>query len=392
MADIFISYKSERRKAARHLAKVLSCYGFSTWYDYGLIPGDDFEPRLKSEIDQAKAVVVLWCKMAAKSRWVNNEAQQAKAQSKYLPAKIEATELPVEFASADTLDLTTWDGAPRSHALDRLLTDLGRRIGRAPVPDFSALRELDEDWRGFGGLSLQSFALGDPAPGRAENALVKLLADYPGELKEKWILSDWEAASNGDAEMLRVFAIAYEQGLFGLPKDQKQAIRLFGLAAERGNDFAQYWLGRAFQKGDQGVPRNTNETVRLWKLAAEQGNDSAMYELGQLYERGEPPLVRDEAAAAALYNKASAKGNVSATFSLAEMYADGRGGLPLDGNTSLRLLQRIADDGNPSGLRVQAEILIKGRGGLPVDTRRARELMEEAAAGGDYIAKLQLGK
>lgn len=391
MADIFISYKSERRKAARHLAKVLSCYGFSTWYDYGLIPGDDFEPRLKSEIDQAKAVVVLWCKLAAKSRWVNNEAQHAKAQSKYLPAKIEATELPVEFASADTLDLTAWDGAPRSHALDRLLTDLGRRIGRAPVPDFSALRELDEDWRGFGGLSLQSFALGDPASGRAENMIVKLLGDYPGELRQQWILNDWEAASSGDAEKLSYFAMLYSNGHV-FPKDKKEATRLYALAAERGNPRAQYWLGAAYQAGDQGVPKDLNQTVRLWRLAADQSDDSAMYELGRLYERGEPPLVRDEVAAAAFYNKASAKGNVGATFSLAEMYADGRGGLPLDGKTSLRLLQRIADDGNPAGLRVQAEILIKGRGGLPVDTRRARELMEEAAAGGDYIAKLQLGK
>jgi hypothetical protein len=31
MAEIFISYKSERRKAAEHLAAVLSHHGYSVW-------------------------------------------------------------------------------------------------------------------------------------------------------------------------------------------------------------------------------------------------------------------------------------------------------------------------------------------------------------------------
>jgi hypothetical protein len=39
MADIFISYKSERRKAAAHFAKILERYGYSVWYDYSLVKG-----------------------------------------------------------------------------------------------------------------------------------------------------------------------------------------------------------------------------------------------------------------------------------------------------------------------------------------------------------------
>jgi hypothetical protein len=40
--DIFISYKSERRKAAEHLAAVLSRYGYAVWFDYQLVKGSDF--------------------------------------------------------------------------------------------------------------------------------------------------------------------------------------------------------------------------------------------------------------------------------------------------------------------------------------------------------------
>ncbi|MFZ4381401.1 MAG: hypothetical protein ACOYO0_05475 [Sandarakinorhabdus sp.] len=36
MADIFISYKSERRAAVGHLACVLQSYGYSVWFDCGL--------------------------------------------------------------------------------------------------------------------------------------------------------------------------------------------------------------------------------------------------------------------------------------------------------------------------------------------------------------------
>ncbi|MGH6949504.1 MAG: toll/interleukin-1 receptor domain-containing protein, partial [Vitreimonas sp.] len=111
MADVFISYKSERRKAARHLSKVLSCYGYDVWYDYGLIPGNDFEQHLIAELEAAKVVVVLWCSMAVTSEWVQREARYASGRAKYLPCRIERAQLPSDFAGADTIDLTAWDAA-----------------------------------------------------------------------------------------------------------------------------------------------------------------------------------------------------------------------------------------------------------------------------------------
>jgi hypothetical protein len=160
MADVFISYKSERRSAARYLAKILAAHGYDVWYDYGLIPGDDFEPRLMSELAEAKAVTVFWCKMAVESKWVNKEAGVSRLQGKYLPCWIENAELPKGFADADTISLVEWDGAPRSHLLDRLVEDVARRVGRDPINDYKRLRQIDEDWRGYGAPSLTKFAIG----------------------------------------------------------------------------------------------------------------------------------------------------------------------------------------------------------------------------------------
>lgn len=159
MAEVFISYKSERRPAARYLSKILSFNGFDNWFDYGLIPGEDFEERLLSEINSAKVVVVLWCRLSVSSPWVVREAQIARDRASLVPCWIEASSPPAPFDRDDIIDLTAWDGAPRSYSLDRLLTDVGRRLGREPAPIYSALRDLDETWRDFGAPRLTTFLL-----------------------------------------------------------------------------------------------------------------------------------------------------------------------------------------------------------------------------------------
>src|SRR5215467_11871371 len=64
MAEIFISYKSERRKAAEHLAAVLAHYGYSVWFDYQLIKGSDFG----LQIDRGYARPRRWWCCGAQSR------------------------------------------------------------------------------------------------------------------------------------------------------------------------------------------------------------------------------------------------------------------------------------------------------------------------------------
>ena len=97
MAEIFISYKSERRKAAGHLAKILERYGYTVWFDYHLVKGDDFADEIDRRIREAKALVVLWCKLAVQSVWVRREAALAGKLGILVPAKIEPCELRVDF-------------------------------------------------------------------------------------------------------------------------------------------------------------------------------------------------------------------------------------------------------------------------------------------------------
>jgi hypothetical protein len=59
---------------------------------------------------------------------------------------LEQVEPPLGYRLADTIDLTTWEGAPRSPHLDRLLSEIARRVGRDPVPQFRGLQSYKQTW------------------------------------------------------------------------------------------------------------------------------------------------------------------------------------------------------------------------------------------------------
>jgi len=277
MAEIFISYKSERRAAARHLAKVLSAYGYDVWFDYGLLPGEDFEPRLLKELAEAKVVVVLWCSLSVNSDWVLREATEAHRKGAFLPVRIEHSRLPEDFARAHTLNITEWDGSSRSPRLDPLLEDIARRVGSAPAMDFRALREIDETWQDFGSPSLAEFALGKSMkPDEVEAGSAKLerpdpLGPPPDGLTPN-LHEHWENARAGDMTSLSMVAGAFEDGSDGLPTDSDKACALLRIAAQAGNARGQCGLGFMYANGRGGVVPDEIEAVRRARLAADRGS------------------------------------------------------------------------------------------------------------------------
>jgi TIR domain-containing protein len=106
MAEVFISYKSERRRAAEHLAAVLERYGYSIRFDYQLIKGRDFGLQIDREVREARALVVLWCSNSVKSRWVAEEVDLAHELGTLIPVKIEPCELPVGFRRQEYINLS----------------------------------------------------------------------------------------------------------------------------------------------------------------------------------------------------------------------------------------------------------------------------------------------
>lgn len=400
MAEIFISYKSERRPAARHLKKVLDCYfqteaGECVWYDYGLIPGDDFEPRIMAEIGKAKVVMVLWCDMAVKSAWVAREAREARRTSKFLPLRIETCALPEEFAGADTINLAAWDASPSNPVLHRLLEDIGRRIGREPVSRIARLRELEEDWRSYGAPSLAAFALGKSlhAAGAQVAPLVvpakgqEILGGPPASVTEN-LRRHWENAQRGEPSAVVWVGDAFFFGEEGVAEDQREAARLYKVAADLGHARGQYSLAVCYA-GGEGVAKDEREAVRLYKLAADQSDAHAQYYLGLMYENGRG-IAKDEREAVRLYKLAADLGSAGAQFHLGSMYADGRGGVPKDEREAVRLYGLAVDQHYVAAQYNLGVMYEDGRGGLPKNEHMAGYLYKLAARQGNPDAQVAL--
>ena len=147
MADVFISYRSLRVPAVRHLHRVLQAYGYSVWFDYALLSGEEFAPVIERELRDAKAAIVVWCQYSRDSRWVREEASLAQSLKTYLPVLMDPGDPPFGFRLDDTVDLTTWDGDPQSDRLHRLLSQIEAKTGKEAMGKVKALTELQQIWR-----------------------------------------------------------------------------------------------------------------------------------------------------------------------------------------------------------------------------------------------------
>ncbi len=207
MAEIFISYKSERRAAAEHFAEVLKRYGYSVWFDYELVKGKDFAAQIERQIRGARALVALWCALSVTSRWVREEVHLAHDLGILVPVKIEPCEIPFGFRLADTIDLSAWDGAPRSPALDPLIDALEGRVGRDAAPDRKALMEYEATWRRFGAHPLKDFTLNTKLAQAEARRFGPDELNGPDNGLLQWSKEEWERLEDSaDADGIRLFA------------------------------------------------------------------------------------------------------------------------------------------------------------------------------------------
>ncbi|MGE0667660.1 MAG: toll/interleukin-1 receptor domain-containing protein [Sphingomonadales bacterium] len=133
-ADIFISYASEDRGEAEKLAHRLEAFGWTTWWDRRIPPGQDYAKVIENALVSARCVIVLWSKDSAASRWVVNEAGAAADRGVLVPALIGQTDIPFEFRRIQAADLIGWEPSSHSESFNQLVDAVAGVLKQPPKP------------------------------------------------------------------------------------------------------------------------------------------------------------------------------------------------------------------------------------------------------------------
>ena len=209
-----------------------------------------------------------------------------------------------------------------------------------------------------------------------------------------------QLSSVGSSISAYLLGKAWRDGLCASPWDE-EAEKWFRLAAEAGNNCAQYALGKLLleqQRNEEAVDclarsadmGNTSALYLLGKLeltgevvqkdiewaikdltaAAEQSNEYAQYALGKLYLQGED-VEQDMERAAYWLSQAAYQGNEYAQFFLDHMDEQRKPSIMLAATRLLHHLGNIFRENTPTAA---------APGTLQIDHKRAREIMEKRIA------------
>jgi TPR repeat protein len=107
-----------------------------------------------------------------------------------------------------------------------------------------------------------------------------------------------QAAASGDPTAQVRLGMKYA---LAAPRNVKEAMKWFRLAADQGFADGQYRLGGMYDVAQ--TPQNPTEAIKWYTLAAKQGHKDAQYRLGVMYDQGRG-TAKDYALAAQWYAKA----------------------------------------------------------------------------------------
>jgi adenylate cyclase len=130
MADVFISYARADKARVAPLVAAIEAKGWSVWWDPEISPGREFDDEIDTELQAAKAVLVVWTPTSVVSRWVRGEARDAAERGILVPVRFDQARLPIDVRAIHTTDLDDWAGNAASPVLQECLHALAAMVAR----------------------------------------------------------------------------------------------------------------------------------------------------------------------------------------------------------------------------------------------------------------------
>ncbi len=135
MADIFISYAREDREWVEKLATQLVTEGYTVWWDWDLLVGKRYRETIETELQTAKAAVVVWSQHSIRSDFVRDEAEDGQQRNILLPLLKEIVRPPAGFRQLQTADLSNWNGGGEHIEFRRMMRGVSHLVGRPALGD-----------------------------------------------------------------------------------------------------------------------------------------------------------------------------------------------------------------------------------------------------------------
>ena len=129
MSDVFISYARSTEQQVQAVAEALRALGYSLWIDDQLPAHRNYSHVIEEELDQAKAVLVVWSAEAARSDWVMDEAERAREQRKLVQVRLDETRLPMPFGRIQCAELAGWTGDLDAPGWRKITASLAELVG-----------------------------------------------------------------------------------------------------------------------------------------------------------------------------------------------------------------------------------------------------------------------
>lgn len=129
MADVFLSYARPNAAVATRIAKALGEAGYSVWYDSDLPAHRTYSDVIASELEGARAVLVLWSADAVESQWVRSEANRARELGKLVQARLGEARPPMPFDQIQCADLTGWRRNRKHPGWANVISSVGALVG-----------------------------------------------------------------------------------------------------------------------------------------------------------------------------------------------------------------------------------------------------------------------